>query len=120
MSGPGRPDWDDGAPERLYVITGGRTRAGGRAPLDLVTLVVSRTEPEPGMQPEHAAIMRMCRYPLSVAEISAYLILPASTVIVLLADLLADELVEARAPIPAASLPDAELLQAVIHGLQKL
>ncbi|WP_436771594.1 DUF742 domain-containing protein [Yinghuangia sp. YIM S09857] len=117
MTGPRRPDWDEGVPERLYVITGGR---GPDAPLDLVTLIVSRSTPDPVMQPEHAAIVRMCEYPLSVAEISAYLALPASVVMVLLADLLAEARVEARAPIPAAALPDIELLEAVMHGLRNL
>ncbi|MCD0485170.1 DUF742 domain-containing protein [Streptacidiphilus sp. ASG 303] len=106
----------------MYVITGGRSEAGGRAAadLDLVTLVVARSVPEPGMAPEHAAIVRMCQYPLSVAEVSAYLELPVSAVRVLLADLLAGGRAEARAPVPAASLPDAELLEAVMHGLQRL
>ncbi|HCA84262.1 MAG TPA: DUF742 domain-containing protein [Streptomyces sp.] len=120
MSGPGE-NWEEGAPERLYVITGGRSRpAGKEVPLDLVTLIVSRDVPQPGMAPEHAAMLRMCHYPLSVAEISAYLVLPVSTVTVLLTDLLADGRMEARAPSPTAALPDAELLKAVMHGLQNL
>ncbi|GAA4957761.1 DUF742 domain-containing protein [Uniformispora flossi] len=120
MSGPHRPEWDEGAPERLYVITGGRSGSSAREPLDIVTLIVSRASPHTATQPEHAAILRMCEFPLSVAEISAYLALPASVVMVLLADLLADDRVEARAPIPAASLPDTALLEAVMHGLQNL
>lgn len=120
MSGPRRLDWDEGSPERLYVLTGGRSGPEARHLLDLVTLIVTRSAPDPGLQPEHTAILRMCEYPLSVAEISAYLALPASVVMVLLTDLLADGRVEARPPIPAASLPDAELLEAVMHGLQNL
>lgn len=120
MTNPPDLGWDDGSPERLYVITGGRSRESERVILDLVTLIVARAAPGPAMQPEHAAILRMCHYPLSVAEISAYLGLPVSAVTVLLADLLADRQVEARAPIPAASLPDIELLEAVMHGLQRL
>ncbi|MEV8096726.1 DUF742 domain-containing protein [Kitasatospora sp. NPDC085879] len=110
--------WQPAGPERLYVITGGRT--GQVADLDLVTLIVSRSQPQPGMAPEHAGILQMCHYPLSVAEISAYLQLPLSVVQVLLADLLAEHRVESRAPVPAASLPDTELLLAVMHGLSKL
>nr|WP_095877427.1 DUF742 domain-containing protein [Streptomyces sp. TLI_235] len=106
------------SPERLYVITGGRS--GQSAALDLVTLIVSRSLPQPGMPPEHVDILRMCHYPLSVAEISAYLHLPLSVVQVLLADLLADRQIESRAPVPAASLPDTELLLAVMNGLSKL
>ncbi|WP_354643110.1 DUF742 domain-containing protein [Kitasatospora camelliae] len=123
MSG-GPRDWDEASPERLYVITRGRSAldradAPGRA-LDLVTLIVARAQPQPSMQPEHAAILRMCAAPLSVAEISAYLGLPMSVTTVLLADLLADRRVEARAPIPKAQLPDRALIEAVMHGLQKL
>lgn len=113
-------DWSEGKPERLYVITGGRRAQSEAGSLDLVTLVVSRSTPGPTMQPEQAAILRMCDYPLSVAEISAYLGLPVSAIKVLLNDLLADGQVEVRAPIPTASLPDIELLEAVMHGLQRL
>ncbi|MEE1782880.1 DUF742 domain-containing protein [Streptomyces sp. SP17BM10] len=117
--GPGgRRDDDD--PERLYVITGGRSGPAGPTPFDLVTLIVTRRDPRPGMQPEHAAILRLCTAPLSVAEISAYLRLPTSVVTVLLADLLDDELIEARAAVPPADFPDRALLEAVIHGLQRL
>jgi hypothetical protein len=119
MSGGG-PEWDEGSPERLYVITGGRSGSAQQAALDLVTLVVSRSTPQPGMQPEHASILRMCQYPLSVAEISAYLRLPFSVVTVLIVDLLADHRVEARAPVRASSLPDPELIKAVMYGLQRL
>ncbi|MEC4019564.1 DUF742 domain-containing protein [Streptomyces sp. H27-D2] len=112
----------EGAPERLYVVSTGRTEPAEaqKDSLDLVTLIVSRSVPQPGTQPEHASILRMCHYPLSVAEISAYLVLPVSTVTVLLTDLLSDGRAEARAPIPAAALPDVDLLKAVMHGLQNL
>ncbi|GAA0670383.1 DUF742 domain-containing protein [Kitasatospora atroaurantiaca] len=113
-------DWEEDSPERLYVITRGRSGLAERTTFDLVTLIVSRSEPEPTMQPEHAAILRICGSPLSVAEISAYLRLPMSVVTVLLADLLAEERIEARASVPKAILPDRALLEAVMHGLQKL
>ncbi|MEV6206157.1 DUF742 domain-containing protein [Kitasatospora sp. NPDC051914] len=119
MSADGR-DWDDGNPERLYVITRGRSGLAEQAVFDLVTLIVSRAEPTPAMQPEHTAILRICGSPLSVAEISAYLRLPTSAVTVLLADLLAEERIEARSPVPQAIIPDRALLEAVIHGLQRL
>src|SRR3954453_1189761 len=105
MSGPDRM-WEEDSPERLYVVTGGRSAPADRAALDLVTLMVSRTDPRPEMQPEHAAILRLCRFPLSVAELTAYLSMPVSVVTVLLADLLADQQVMARPPVQAAVLPD--------------
>jgi hypothetical protein len=55
-----------------------------------------------------------------VAEISAYLHLPVSVITVLLATLRDEGRVEVRAPIRMAVLPDAALLEAVIHGLQRL
>lgn len=112
------PGWDESGPERLYVITGGRSDPAEHADLDLVTLIVAREAPRVGMQPEHASILRVCNSPLSVAEISAYLALPVSVVTVLLADLLTEERVEARSPVP--TLPDIELIEAVIHGLRNL
>lgn len=111
--------WDEADPERLYVITGGRSGAS-ETPIGLVTLIVAQAGPTPGTQPEHAAILRMCQSPLSVAEISAYLHLPVSVVTVLLTDLLADSRVEARALVARAQLPEPSLIEAVMHGLQKL
>ncbi|RLU80441.1 hypothetical protein CTZ27_35025 [Streptomyces griseocarneus] len=118
--GPEDPSTVPGSPDRLYILTGGQARAGKKAELDLVTLIVSRTETDPGLQPEHAAIVRMCDYPLSVAEISAYLELPVSTLTLLLTELLTRNQVEARPPVPAAALPDVQLLEAVMNGLQRL
>lgn len=107
-------------PGRLYILTG-QVEDGDRAELDLVTLIVASDDaPPPTAQPEQSALLRLCRTPLSVAEISAYLNLPFSVVTVLLTELLAAELVQARAPIVRSELPDRSLLEAVMHGLQKL
>ncbi|WP_327065075.1 DUF742 domain-containing protein [Kitasatospora sp. NBC_01250] len=118
MSTPERGE--GGIPERLYVITRGRSGLADQTTFDLVTLIVARAEPTPAMPPEHAAILRICGSPLSVAEISAYLRLPASVVTVLLTDLLTEERIEARACVPQAILPERALLEAVISGLQRL
>lgn len=112
--------WDDADPERLYVITGGRSGDAQGGSIGLVTLIVSQSVPTAGMQPEHATIVRMCQAPLSVAEISAYLHLPVSVVTVLVTDLLAESRVEARALVARAQLPEPSLIEAVMHGLQKL
>ncbi|MFI0352597.1 DUF742 domain-containing protein [Actinomadura sp. 9N407] len=118
--GKARQDWAEGGPERLYVVTGSGYRPAEQIPLDLVTLIVTRHGPEPGTPPESAAILHMCANPLSVAEISAHLSLPASTVSLLVTDLMATGRVEARAPMRAAPRPDAALLEAVIHGLSRI
>ncbi|MFF7973108.1 DUF742 domain-containing protein [Streptomyces sp. NPDC007905] len=105
-------------PERLYTIAG--TADGGRAELDLVTLIVARSAPPPSATPEEAAVLRLCAAPLSVAELSAYLNLPFSAMTVLITELITTELVQARAPIVRQALPDRSLLEAVMHGLQRL
>ncbi|MES4890758.1 DUF742 domain-containing protein [Streptomyces sp. NPDC096012] len=105
-------------PERLYTIAG--SADGGRAELDLVTLIVARSTPPPAASPEQAAVLRLSAAPLSVAELSAYLQLPFSATTVLITELIAAELVQARASIVRQALPDRSLLEAVMHGLQRL
>ncbi|UQW99518.1 DUF742 domain-containing protein [Streptomyces sp. RerS4] len=112
--------WEGDSPERLYVITGGRSEPSVSTELDLVTLVVAKAMAQPEMQPEHAAILRMCPSPLSVAEIAAYSGLPVSAVTVLVGDMVTARHVQVRPPVPAAQLPDVALIEAVINGLQKL
>lgn len=105
-------------PERLYVIT--CPDGAERSELDLVTLIVAHADPPPSATPEQAALLRLCTAPLSVAELSAYLSLPFSVVTVLLTELLTAELVTARAPVIRQALADRSLLEAVMHGLQRL
>ncbi|MGI5994754.1 DUF742 domain-containing protein [Saccharomonospora viridis] len=110
------------APDRLYTITGGRSRAPDCA-LDLVTLIVSETEPMPGMQSEHERILWLCQSPTAVVEIAAELDLPVSVVKILLADLLDAGQVEARhpsAPRAVDQLPDPAFLEKVLVGLRNL
>ncbi|WP_189872463.1 DUF742 domain-containing protein [Streptomyces bluensis] len=112
---------DTGDPDRLYTVTGGRSRADDA--FDLVTLVVSECAPTAGMQSEHARILDLCRHPTAVVEIAAELKLPITVVRILLGDLLAMGNITARHPRAAqsvASLPDSALLQEVLHGLRRL
>ncbi|MBW5482237.1 DUF742 domain-containing protein [Streptomyces bambusae] len=118
MTSEHQEKWDEGSPVPLYVISGGQG-SSARA-FNLVTLITSRSVPDPAMQPEQAAILGMCQYPLSVAEISAYLSLPFSVLTALLSTLVEDGRVEAIAPVPVAAVPELDLLEAVIHGLRKL
>ncbi|WP_330294555.1 DUF742 domain-containing protein [Streptomyces sp. NBC_00503] len=123
MSRP-RPGRDD-SPDRLYTLTGGRSRSGSDV-FDLVTLIVAECDPVPGMQSEHAAILRMCRFPTAVVEIAAELGLPVSIVRILLADLLGTGRISARHPRSAYSahaaysLPDPDILEQVLVGLRNL
>jgi hypothetical protein len=115
MSRPGRDD----APDRLYTLTGGRSRSDSADRFDLVTLVVAECDPAPGMQSEHAAILRMCERPTAVVEIAAELRLPVSITRILLSDLLAAGRVSARHP-RIAALPDPDILEQVLVGLRNL
>lgn len=116
----GRPGRDD-SPDRLFTLTGGRSRAGSDA-FDLVTLVVTESEPTSGMQSEHAAILRTCHRPTAVVELAADLNLPVSIVRVLLTDLLDQGRISARHPrsAPAPGAVDPDLLEQVLVGLRNL
>jgi hypothetical protein len=116
------PELEDGDADelaRIYVITGGRVGPSGRTRIDLVTLVVAAAAEPAGRSPEQRSILRMCRAPLSAAELSAHLRLPFSATAVLIEDLLTAGLLATRAP-RAHALPDPELLKEVLRGLQRL
>lgn len=116
-----RPVYDED-PDRLYTITGGRSRATASG-LDLVTLVVSNSRPQPGMQSEYATILRICQHKMAVVEIAAHLGLPVSVVKILLGDLIDTGQLTATHPPSAredAFRADPELLKKVLVGLQNL
>lgn len=112
---------DDEDPDRLYTVTGGRSRAE-EGPLDLVTLIVTRGSPDPGAQSEYAEIVRLCRAPTSIVEISAELRLPVSVVRILVSDLLRSGKVTARRPSSGRTRtsPDPAFLKKVLVGLHNL
>src|SRR4051812_23770298 len=73
-------------PDRLYIVTGGRSRVD-ESSIDLVSLIVSECDPAPGMQSEHVKTLRMCTNPMAVVEIAAELGLRVSVVKILLCNL---------------------------------
>ncbi|MFG1805502.1 DUF742 domain-containing protein [Streptomyces sp. NPDC049040] len=120
--GPGRGPVDSGEPDRLYVVTGGRSRTREDS-FDLVTLVVSEGEPARGMPSEHVRILELCRRPMAVVELSSYLRMPVGVVKILLCDLQDSGRVSARHPGPAGrgdQLPPRDTLKKVLLALQKL
>ncbi|KUP96161.1 DUF742 domain-containing protein [Thermobifida cellulosilytica] len=127
MSGRHRADdplpWDEAAGPlvRPYAVTGGRTRST-ETRLDMIsTVVASRREADTSrLQPEHLAILRLCRSPMSVAEVAARLDLPVTVVKVLLGDLVTQGFVLARAPVTVTDRPEMTLLQAVLDGIRRL
>lgn len=106
---------------RPYTITGGRTPADAER-LDLATQVRTlRPEQEPpGLGPEHLAILELCRQPVSIAEVAAYVKVPLGVVRVLCGDLIQRGLVITRSPtFRPAQAPNHETLQAVLDALLK-
>ncbi|MFD7918103.1 DUF742 domain-containing protein [Streptomyces sp. NPDC059740] len=111
----------DDDPDRIYIVTGGRSRSTAAHVFDLVTLIVSECEPAPGMQSEHVRILRLCKSPTAVVEVSAALGLPIGVVRILLADLLDTGRITARHPhSTTAVLPDTDLLKDVLDALHRL
>lgn len=113
---------DRESPDRLYTVTRGRAQVEDNV-VDIVSLVVAESEPATGMQSEHVKILRMCRRPTAVVEISSELGLPVSVVKILVRDLLGTGLISMRTPSSSqaqAYIPDPEMLRQVLIGLQKL
>ncbi|WTK49281.1 DUF742 domain-containing protein [Streptomyces sp. NBC_01520] len=116
---------------RPYTITRGRT-APERDDFSLITVLTTADRPvdEHGvalragrLQPEHRIILDRCRRPAAVAEVSADLDLPVSVTKILLADLVSQGLLLARAPLTVARASggaDMGLLAAVRDGLRRL
>lgn len=104
---------------RPFVVTDGRAHPS-RNTFDLVTLVIATSDlPLTGLAPEKRRVVELCRPgSLSVAEVAGHLRLPVSVTKVLLADLVDAGHILTRAPIPAAELPEAQLLQEVLDGLR--
>ncbi|MFF4094259.1 DUF742 domain-containing protein [Streptomyces sp. NPDC001834] len=132
------PYWDEDTGEdgagtmvRPYTITRGRT-APERDDFSLITVLTTAQDPRdengapilPGrLQPEHRLILERCRRPSAVAEVASDLGLPVSVTKILLADLVAQGLLTARAPLSvarAAGGADMGLLAAVRDGLRRL
>jgi Protein of unknown function (DUF742) len=116
----------DDTPDRLYTLTGGRSKPDFDR-FDLVTLVVSECEPDARMNPEDAAILRMCRAPTAVVEIAAELRIPVGIATILLSDLLHAGKITVRHPDsaeptehekPWAAVPNRSTLEKVLVGLR--
>jgi hypothetical protein len=120
----GRGQWFDdeaGPLVRPYTVTRGRTVGAGQD-LDILTLVAT-VVPGPRLrrtEPEYPEILRLCREPQSVAEVSAKLTLPLAVSKILVGDLIADGLLRFRAPASDVDTGDLTVLRAVLDGIRKL
>lgn len=107
---------------RPYAVTRGRTVGAGHD-LDMLTLVMAAPYP-PRLrraEPEYADIVRLCRLPQSVAEISAVLALPLAVTKILVGDLIGEGQLDFRAPAHTDADPgDPAVLRAILDGIRKL
>ncbi len=91
--------------------------------LDMLTVVVvpNAAPVLRRVEPEYGDIVRLCRLPLSVAEVSAALRLPLAVTKILVGDLISDGILKFRAPVsPEAAPGDLNILRAVLDGIRKL
>ncbi|NJQ02643.1 DUF742 domain-containing protein [Streptomyces zingiberis] len=104
---------------RPYTVSNGRTRPSSE--LGLMTLVMATgSRPKNYLGPDHAQVLELCGGPMSVAELSAHVRLPAVVTKVLLSDLVDCGAVTTREPRTAAAVrTDKDVLKAVLHGLRK-
>lgn len=115
--------WDEAAGPvvRPFAVTGGRTRSA-QPLLDVATQVMAahRLTDRIGLEPEHIAILDLCRRPQSVAELAAYVNLPLMVIKVLISDLIERGDVVIDSPARASETPDRDILQAVLDGIRAL
>ncbi|MET7705155.1 DUF742 domain-containing protein [Micromonospora sp. NPDC005413] len=116
-------DGDAGPVVRPYTLTGGRVRSAVDG-FNLVAFVLAGSDVDaashPHVLPEHRRLVALARRPVSVAELAAELDLAVGVVRVLLGDLLAQGLVAVHEPPAAGTLPDDDILKAVVSGLRAL
>lgn len=105
---------------RPFFLARGKARSAHHG-LEMISLVVTvGPEAGPELGPEHAEIVRMCRRPQSVAEVSARIDLPLVVVKVMLSDLIDRGYLIFRSPPSTADIPSPQLLQAVLDGIRRL
>jgi hypothetical protein len=107
---------------RQFALTQARARSiGSDLPLDTLVRTRALTEADrPPLAPEQAAILDMCRSPIAVAEISAYLDVHLGIARVLVSDLVAVGLVMITEGETSSDGPSLFLLERLLDGLQAL
>jgi hypothetical protein len=107
---------------RPYALTKGRTLPGGDESFGLIDVVVAVTDRSterfrPG--PEHRRILRLCRRPIPVVDLTSEIELPIGVVRVLLGDLTSEGMIRV---LSAQQQPSADqrLLRMVLDGLESL
>jgi len=109
----------DGQIVRPYTRTGGRTRSS--IALELETLLSLTTGDVPArLSVEYDGICRLCRHPMSVAEVAAYQSLPIGAARVLISDMVEMGLITAVTASPDPEGPPVDLMHRVLEGLRRL
>ncbi|MCZ9347503.1 DUF742 domain-containing protein [Streptomyces sp. TRM76130] len=115
-------DEEAGPVVRPYAMVRGRTRNEGYF-FDLVAFVMATADTlqhEVEMQPEHRAILTLCRRPRPVGEVAARMNLPVGVVRVLLGDLFNARAIRVRQPADPAARPSVHMIREVLEGLRAL
>ncbi|MFR9795650.1 DUF742 domain-containing protein [Streptomyces sp. MS06] len=104
-----------------YLATGGVARPS-RPRLERLSVLAAAGQPAPAVlsAAQQALLEVLGEGALTLVESAALLRLPVSAVRVLAADLIDQDLVAARAPIPPADRFDPDLLKRVADGLRAL
>jgi hypothetical protein len=124
MIGPDAdPDVDsDPFQARPYALTGGRTQP--RTDLDIISLVCATGKRRAGdsgvLNPIHAAALRLCAHPTSVAEVAAQLRLSIAVTKVILSDLIHMGVLVDQVPPDITFSTGPAVLEAVLTGLKSL
>lgn len=106
---------------RPYAVTGGRTGAETQLAIEALVSTTSRgREAMHTLVPEYEAVCRLCRDLKSVAEIAALLGVPLGVAAVIVGDLAQHGLVVVEPTGGGDSVPDIQLLERVLSGLQNL
>ncbi len=116
-------DGEAGPVVRPYALTRGRTQPAGEIPLGLVDVLVSTGAQDPDAfrpSPEQRRILRLCRQPVTLADLASDLDLPIGVVRVLASDLAQHGMVEVARAAPAEPAANARLLREVLNGLRAL
>ena len=106
---------------RPYAVTGGRTGAESQLAIEaLVSTTARGREVMHSLVPEYEAVCRLCRELKSVAEIAALLHVPLGVAAVVVGDLAQYGFVFVEPTAGGDSVPDIQLLERVLSGLQNL
>ena len=115
-------DREAGPVVRPYALTQGRTLPSGGASFGLIDVVITTSERpsehfRPG--PEHRRILRLCRRPTPVVDLTSEIDLPLGVVRVLLGDLTSEGMLRVLSS-QRQQVTDQRLLRMVLDGLESL